>query len=127
VDDLRWCTLDGLKDNVIIFVVGQVELHDLEHLVLHSCFKWFLTKFTLKSLPEERLYFLSAIYKSFTVDPLFKTRDVNHSHRASTFARAYQLVRLPILSWSTLLFTAQANPANICLSHLFIVLTSQLR
>ena len=105
-------TLDRLKDHVVTLVVWQVKLHDLKHLVLHPVFKRLLTQLALQRFPEERLNFLTFVDQALAVDPLAKAGDVDHAHRPSALAGAYQTIGLPVFTIRAFFLSAQADSAD---------------
>jgi hypothetical protein len=58
----------------------------------HLVFEWLVTELTLKRLPEITLQFLALIAETLGIDPFFKTRVMDHTHRACTLAGTDKLI-----------------------------------
>ena len=116
VDDLGWSTLDWFEYHIIITIIGQVNLHNLEHAVLHSIFKSFIAELALQGFPEEGLYLLAFIDESLSIHPFFKAWYVDHTHWTSTLTWTDELIRFTIWWSRAFLLSSKANPTHRNLS-----------
>jgi hypothetical protein len=71
-----------------------------------------LAELTLKGFPKERLNFFALVNEPLAVNPLLEAGDMDHSHRTSTFAWAYQFVWQAVFSGRSFFFCAQADSAD---------------
>ena len=91
----RRSTLDRLQNHIIL--LWFIELHDSEHATSHLIFEWFLTELAFESFPEIGGDLGAFIYESLTIQPLFKTFNMDLAHATTAFTRAYQLIARLVL------------------------------